>query len=282
MMRHSLFYLSLSALLFSACMEVSPIITGSGNGGGSGPTSPANQFRQVLIEEFTGVGCVKCPAGSAIIKDLIGIHGEQLIAVSIHSSGNFSVPRPQNQYDFRTTEGDALNNYLGGPLGFPSAVINRKPFGGGFNLQVGRNEWAGHIDEEKAITPKVKLDIETEFDEATRNAAIDVTIFVEETITEPDVNLSLIFTEDDIVDFQDSDNGPILDYHHEHVLRGMATPYDGQPLTEDLTVGEKITKSFNYQIPVEWKQNKVNVIAVVSLTGARKDVLQAHKVHLVE
>lgn len=280
-MRRCIFFLSLITLLFSACMEVSPIITGSG-AGGSGPTSPTNQSRQVLIEEFTGVGCTKCPAGSAVIKDLIGIHGEQLIAISIHSSGYFSTPRPQNQYDFRTTEGDALANYLGGPLGFPSAVINRKPFGGSSNLQIGRNEWAGHIDEEKAIAPKVKLDIETEFDDATRNASIDVILFVEETITEPDVNLSLIFTEDDIIDFQDSDNGPILDYHHEHVLRGMATPYDGQPLTEDLIVGEKITKSFNYQIPTEWKENNVNVIAVVSLAGTRKDVLQAHKVHLVE
>lgn len=280
-MKYCLFYLSLIALLFSACVEIPPVVTGPGPGG-NGPTPPPGQLRQVLMEEFTGVGCVKCPAGSAVIKDLIGIHGEQLIAISIHSSGGFSVPRPQNQYDFRTTEGDALNDYLGGPLGFPSAVINRKPFGGSSSLQVGRNEWAGHIDEEKAIAPKVKLDIETEFDDATRNATIDVTIFVEETITDPDVNLSLIFTEDDIVDFQDSDNGPILDYHHEHVLRGMATPYDGQPLTEDLTVGEKITKSFNYQIPTEWKQNNVNVIAVVSLTGTRKDVLQAHKVHLVE
>lgn len=280
-MNRLLFFLTLIVFSFSACEEIPPLVTGS-TPGNTGPTPPSDQLRQVVIEEFTGVACVQCPSGSAIIKDLVAIHGQQLIAISIHSSENFSVPTPHNQYDFRTVEGDALNNYLGGPLGFPSAVVNRKLFDGRSSLQLGKNEWPGFVAEEKATPPKVKLSIEPTFNAANREASIEVTIFVEETITDPNVNLSLIFTEDDIVDYQVTPSGPVDDYKHEHVFRGMATPYDGQPLTESLTIGGQITKSFNYTIPAEWKENKVNVIAMVSLAGTRKDVLQAHKVHLIE
>ena len=268
----------LLVLNFFACQEIPPMITSGPPYDPPGPDQP----RQVLIEEFTGVGCTWCPAGSAVIKELLEIHGEQLIAISIHSTGNFSIPAPENQYDFRTPEGDALNNYLGEPQGFPSAVVNRTVFDGRTSMQMGRNEWAGYVADEIKIKPKVELGIKSEFDAADRNASIDVTILVKETVTDPDVNISLIFTEDDIIDYQVTENGPVLDYNHEHVFRGMATPFDGQPLTESLTVGESITKSFNYKIPVEWKENKVNVIAVVSLAGARKDVLQAHKIHLIE
>ncbi len=271
---YSLFLLLV--LSFFSCHEVPPL------GIVDPPPPPPPSKRNVLIEEFTGVGCKSCPNGSAGIRDLISIHGSQVIAISIHSSGNFSVPSPQNQYDFRTAEGDAIKDYLGGPIGFPSAVVNRKAFDGRTSLQMKPDEWAGYVAEEKMIEPKVALSIQSEFDATSRNASIDVAIFVKETITEPNVNLSLMFTEDDIIDYQMTDNGPDPSYNHEHVFRGMATPYDGSPLTEDLTVGREVSQSFNYSIPSEWKEDKVNVIAVVSLAGEKKDVLQVHKIHLID
>src|ERR1700741_1300369 len=85
--------------------------------------------RKVLIEEFTGVRCVNCPDGSAEIENLLSLYGGNLVAVSIHS-GFFSDPYPDNLYDFRTPEGDQLLNYLGQPLGYPTAVIDRKLFNG--------------------------------------------------------------------------------------------------------------------------------------------------------
>ncbi|MDV7402453.1 hypothetical protein RZS08_64120, partial [Arthrospira platensis SPKY1] len=65
----------------------------------------------MLIEEFTGVRCVQCPAGSADIETYLAIHGEQLIAVSIHAGG-FSFPFDESVHDFRTEEGEALNSFL--------------------------------------------------------------------------------------------------------------------------------------------------------------------------
>lgn len=267
------YLLSFIILTLTACQEVPPVIT---------PPPPTD--RTVLIEEFTGVGCIRCPDGSIYIKELLAEHEEQLIAISIHA-GEFSNPYPQNLYDFRTDEGNALQDYLGQPFGFPTAVINRRKFDGQFSLQVFRDEWAGYINEEKARPPMVNIDIESNFDNGSRNATIGVTLDIDESITYPDVRLTVAFTEDNIVDHQltptsSPDTDP--DYVHNHVLRGTATPYDGIPITEDLTIGSQLTKSFTYSIPTEWKENDVNVIAFVSLNGEQKEVLQAYKVHLIE
>ena len=272
-MKRFFFFLSLLAFLFSACDEIPPTL------------NVKKEKRQVLIEEFTGVSCIQCPAGSAEIKALIAQHGRQLIAVSIHSAPTFSEPYPESLFDFRTEEGNDFYTYLGAPQGFPSATVNRKLFDGRSKLQLGRGDWAGYILEELSKDPKVEISIKPDFDANTRKASIEVTLFVVETITEPVVNLSVIFTEDDIVDHQlTPESSPTTDpnYKHEYVLRGTATPYDGTPITESLTAEAVITKTFEYTIPSEWNENKVNVIAAVNLNGEVKEVLQAHQVHLVE
>lgn len=281
-MKRLLFLSSFIAFSFFACEEVPPLVTGSMGPGDSEP--PTEQKRQVLIEEFTGVSCIQCPSGSAIIEDLLAIHGPQLIAVSIHS-GDFSIPYDDNLYDFRTSEGDALVNFLGQPFGYPSSVVNRRLFENQFDLQLGKDEWAGYVAEEKLKDPKVKIEIVPEFVASTRNVRIDVKLFVQEDITDLDVRLSVMFTENNIVDHQlTPDSSPDTDpnYVHKHVLRDMATSYDGDPITESLIVGTNVTKTFNYTLPNSWDETNTSIIAFVSLGGADKSVLQAHEVHVIE
>lgn len=281
MNRYTLFFLVFYAMAFFACEEIPPTVTGAMGGGG--PVQPEDQKRQVLVEEFTGVRCINCPNGSLIIEDLRAVYGPQLVVVSIHS-GQFSDPYPESQYDFRTAVGDQLLNYLGQPFGYPSAVVNRKKFDGQFDLQLGSNEWAGYIAEELASPPRVLIDIRPDFDPSTRKAQIETTLFIVETISEPDVRISVVFTENNITDHQltpssSPDTDP--DYQHKHVLRDMATPFDGILIAEPLTAGARITRSFDYTLPDEWVAENVSVVVVVSLAGEIKDVLQAHEVHLI-
>ncbi len=283
MKKYILFFVS--ALFFlSACDEISPTVTGSMAGGGGGGTDPVeDQKRQVIIEEFTGVRCVQCPAGAAFIRDLLALHGNQLIAVSIHA-GDFTNPYQESQYDFRTDEGTQLLSYLNEPFGFPSAVVNRKLYPGQFDLQLGQGDWAGYIASEMDVAPKVRINIEPEFDSGSRELTLDVTLYVDEAITDPDVRLSIMITENDIKDLQitPASSTPQADYSHMHVLRDMLTSYDGNPITESLSAGAEIKKSFTYTVPGDWKEENCEIVAIVSLAGASKDVLQAHQVHLVE
>ncbi|MFQ5448035.1 MAG: Omp28-related outer membrane protein [Saprospiraceae bacterium] len=279
-MIRKIFLFVLLALSFTACDEIAPPVTGS-----MGPVDPGpdvtGQQRQVLIEEFTGVRCVNCPAGSAAVEDLSAVHGAQLVAVSIHA-GEFSPPYSDSNHDFRTPEGDQILSYLGEPFGYPTAVVNRRLFDGEFDLQLGQSQWAGFIAEEKAIPPKVKIAIEPAFNNTNRILIVDVTLFVQEDISDPDVRLSIMITESGIQDVQLTPAGKDAGYIHKHVLRGMMTNYDGDRLTETLGTGAEITKPYSMTLPAVWDENHCDVIAFVSLAGESKDVLQAHKVAVVE
>lgn len=281
-MKRYILLLVFPLFFLSSCEEIAPVVIGS-DGGGGGNTTVKDQKRQVLIEEFTGVRCVNCPAGSAFISDLLAINAPQLIAVSIHA-GEFAPPYPQSLYDFRTPEGDQLLSYLGEPFGYPTAVVNRSKFDGQFDLQLGQGEWAGYIAEEKESAPKVRIDIKPEFNSSTRELKVKVALFVDETITDDDVRLSVMITESDIKDMQltPASSQPNAGYTHKHVLRGMMTNYDGAPLTESLVPGAEIEKSFSKSLPAEWKESNCKVIAFVSLAGEKKNVLQAHEVELVQ
>lgn len=278
-----LFFIGFSVSFFSSCDEIPPQINPQMGpiGNPNDTTSVDNQQRQVLVEEFTGVDCVNCPDGSQAIETLLDIYGEQLIAISIHA-GFFAPPIEESQYDFRTQEGDLILSYLGEPLGYPTGVVNRKKFDGEFDLQLGKGQWAGFIAEEVAIAPSVKIEIEPAFDISSRELDVDVTLHVQENITDPDVRISVMVLEDDIIDAQVTPDGVDEGYKHKHVLRDMLTNYDGDILSEDLIASAQIEKSFSSMIPEGWVAANCKVVVFVSLGGQLKDVLQAHQVKMVE
>lgn len=277
--------LAFCLLFVFACDEIPPDIsnTGGSNTGG-GDTTLENQKRQVMVEEFTGVRCINCPEGSTAIENLLDVNGDQLIAVSIHA-GFFSPPYPQNQYDFQTTAGDNILNYLGQPQGYPTAVIDRKLYGGESSLQVGRETWAGYVAAQLQEEPSAKIAIDVDYTEADRTAEITVTILVEEDLNLDDPRLTLMITENNIVDAQlTPESSPDLDleYVHKHVLRDLITNFDGNAIEQALTAGTIISEPFAYTVPEEWKEADCSIIAFLNNSGSSKEIIQAEEVHLIE
>ena len=111
-MKKIAFFLFISAFLVLSCEEASVVIHPDMENNPE-DTTTENQLRQVLIEEFTGVRCVNCPAGSEAIENLLDSYGDQLVAISIHA-GFFSPPMGESQYDFRTDEGNNLMSFMTG------------------------------------------------------------------------------------------------------------------------------------------------------------------------
>lgn len=274
-MKQVLFSIVISAFMFSACEEVPPVISPI-MGNPDDTSGVQTQQRQVLIEEFTGVRCVNCPAGTQAIQSLLSAHGDQLVAVSIHA-GFFSDNYPQSLYDFQTPEGNSLLAYLGEPLGFPTAVVNRKLFDGEQDLQLGQSQWPYFIGQELATPPSVKIDITPEFNAVTRVLKADIDLFIEENIAESDVRLSVMITENGIVDYQLTPDALISNYVHLHVLRDMMTNYDGNPLTEPLVDGAEISKSYTLTLPDGWVADNCHIVAFVHFGGGSKEVLQAQE-----
>lgn len=257
------------AAFFSGCVEVVPEIS----------TDFTYTGRKVLIEEFTGVQCVNCPEGSKKIEELVALHGDNLIPISIHAGG-FAPPYNESLYDFRTPEGTILENSLLGPvLGFPSATVNRRVFDGENERPIVLRKWAGYIVQELFEQPKLDILIDNDFDATSRELTIDVTLNFSETVTDP-LGISIMLLEDDIIDYQLTPAGKQSDYSHKHVLRTMLTDYNGDVVSPSQTVsGQKSEYTYTFAVPAEWNAEKCSVVAFVSKTDGDLGVLQVNLEH---
>lgn len=280
MLRYTYLILSFFVLLALSCDEIPPILNPN-NGGGGGISPVEEQTRQVLIEEFTGVHCVNCPAGSQAIEVLLDIHGQNLVAVSIHA-GFFATPYPESQQDLATTAGNSILSSLGDPAGFPTAVVNRHHFEGEDSRQLAQSSWAGYIAQEQLSPPQVKIDLQTTFNETTRQLTLDVDLYIEEDITEDDVRLSLYLTENNIIDLQETPDSVQTDYVHKHVFRDAISATNGDLINENLTANSVISRSYTYTLDNSWVASECHVIGFVHLGGSTLNVFQAHEVTVIE
>ncbi|MEM9822760.1 MAG: Omp28-related outer membrane protein [Bacteroidota bacterium] len=266
-------------LAFFSCSEQTPEIPClSCEQETGGPDDP--QLKKVLIEEFTGVHRVNCPAGSVEIEGLLDFYGSGLIAVSIHA-GFFSDPYPESQFNFQTDEGEALNNFLDFPQGYPTAVINRKLFSSEDDLQLDRSSWGGYVAQELDLETEVNLTLALSYDSATRELRATTTInpLVDQS---DEVRISVMLTETDIADVQLTPDGEQADYLHKHVLRDMLTPFDGEMINEAFVAGASIEKTHSIVLKDEWVANKMDVVVFVHKAGSSREILQAELSHLPE
>lgn len=282
-MKKYIFLLLFFGLSFSACDENMPVIDCLSCDDEQNPPPPP-ESKRVLIEEFTGVRCINCPAGSIELENLLSQFGESLVAVSIHAEF-FANPYSESNYDFRTDEGEEIINFLGLPEAYPSAVIDRKQFSGESDLQlVGQASWPGRISQQVDEMAKISLVVENEYNSTSRDLSVNVVGQVQENVNE-EVRLTIMITESGIVDAQlTPDSSPDLDlnYVHKHVLRNTLTAFDGDVLASSLVAGAGFDKTYTYTLPEAWDATKCTVIAFVHLAESSKEVLQTTEVSLAD
>lgn len=257
---------------FFSCEENMPIV----------PDAPViDTARKVMVEEFTGVACVGCPSGSAELELLLSQYGSNLVVVSIHTS-DFGTPLPSSNFDFRTNEAEEIADYLGRPAAYPSAVVNRKDFdGGAYFLQSDKTLWSGFISQELEEDPKLSVNITKAYNDATRELEVRVSGSAEEEIV-GDLRLTIMVTENNIIDAQDVENvGIVEDYKHKHVFRTTMTQSTGDPLVTDMSVGDTYDKTYTMTLSDEWKTADCEIIAFVNLVnGQKKEILQVESAHV--
>lgn len=283
-MKKLLFLSVFAALIITSCKEIMPTIPPLSNKGAV-IVDPTVDNRKILIEEFTGVRCVNCPAGSREIENLLRSFPDNLIAISIHA-GFFSPPYNESLYDFQTDDGNNfVGTYLGGePFAYPSATVNREKTNNG-SFYTTLSEWAGLITNEIAEDIQVTLEMDRTYNEASRDLDVEVTVNPKTSIPN-DLRITLIITENNIVDYQllPDPDGKIADYKHKHVLREIVTPVDGEIVSDqELVAGMSIDKSFSFTLPDDWVAENCAVVAVVHRnTPDSKEVLNAEEVHVIE
>lgn len=265
-------------LLFSACKE-KPIEI---------PDLSVGK-RRVLAEEATGVRCSQCPDGAktlTALQETFKAEGRELIVISIHAAANFSVPytgNPANLYDFRFPEANAYATNVGALEGFPSAAIDRRLLPNETSTFLNpHTRWEGVIRSEFAKDYGLDIFLDNAFDPATRLLTIKADIVPDQTLSGEN-RLTVVITQDSIIDLQNEHDVFIPNYVHRHVLRDVITSTDGDIITEPLLAGSIIRKSFTVPIKDTWDEKHCQVVAFVHHGGAPdKEVLQAVEKHAVE
>jgi len=270
-MKYKLLFPLLAAAALQACKEVPVTIPELSVGD-----------RKVLAEELTGVRCPNCPDGTSTLVSLSDQLGDNLVIVSIHAAPGYDNPYAESLYDFRTGDGKAMANFIGAASFYPTAAINRRLVQPEPEPYLPRAVWSGIISEELAKPPVVGLFMESEFDAVNRQLDIEVTIAPEATLY-GEHRLTVLITQDSIVDYQKKGLEKIPDYVHRHVLRDILTQPTGNVIEEALSPAAAVTKNFSITLPAEWNEKHCSVVAFVHHgTTPDKEVLQVEEVHVVK
>ena len=180
----------------------------------------------------------------------------------------------QSQFDLSTNEGEQLDALIGPVQAYPSAAINRNSFGTGNNIHFSPS-WAGFVEEELALPPELDIQITNSFNENNGELTSNIAVNFLETLT-GDLSLSVMVTENNIVDAQLDTSGLIDAYTHKHVLRTMLTNVAGNPIPTQAT-GTSLEENFTFNIPAEWNVDNCSVVAFVHRAAPDLKVFQVNE-----
>ncbi len=276
MIRSIYTFLSGLCLLLTACNENQPHYV---------LIQPSTGDRTILIEEFSGALCPNCPQGTQELDNLKGIYGDQIVIVTVHA-GDFAFQYEDSKYDFTTDMGDELLQILGNPIGYPSAVINRKLDGQFY--QSFSTRWSSLISEALEEENTVTISGNVSYEPGSRSLfAVFRALPLQD--LEGTLKMSVIIKEDKIVDPQADravSTGKVVDYVHKNVLRiALSTP-SGDILGTDPSEFQPLEKDYSFTLPPEngwWVDTNCQIVAFLTLeNGAAMEVLQAIELPLVE
>lgn len=236
--------------------------------------------RKVLVEELSGVNCTNCPDGARELSKIETALGkDKVVSVTIYPSlyGILSRPYTDSKYDFRIKEGDDLVKYLGVADGIPAVSVNRtiNNVGATNPFMLSLTQWAGIIRDQLQEEPSIGMFMENTYEAATRTLNIQLNLSPEKTLS-GEHRLTVLLTQDSIIDVQNDKGVKVKEYVHRHVLRKILTQPTGEVISEALTINALITKKLTFVLPTEWEAKHCKVVAFVHRSGTPDfKVLQA-------
>jgi hypothetical protein len=229
--------------------------------------------KKTLMTEFTGHLCGNCPPASIYLSDTLKEkYGDSLVIVSIHSgyfactcpSGNLCGSCPgggENDHyltDFTNQTSDDWYAYYG-IVNNPKGVVD-----GAATLSY--QTWDAAIANRLTVPAKVRIKILNTYTDADRRVRACVETKFLSNMTD-DYKLSVLLTEDDIVDYQEWYNHApqhVSDYVHHHVLRTAFNTSLGIPIASDTTAANTaITSGYNINLDPAWNADNCYVVAFV-------------------
>jgi hypothetical protein len=224
-------------------------------------------YRQVLLEEFTGHLCVNCPEAAKLAHDLAESLDDKLIIYTIHA-GVFAQVQNNNVFntDLRSVPGDRIYTDFQ-IFANPMAMVNRLPYNGLY--QIFKDNWTAAVTAEiqkpNAANMRVsntyfpnqrilKVDVESEFLGQPQGEFKLVVFLVEDSIVSPQLNNNPLIGPD-----------TLFNYVHRNVLRANVSPTYGTLLGDNglVVAGEMYKKDYTFLISNDWVATKCRIIAYI-------------------
>lgn len=238
--------------------------------------------KKVMVEEFTGVSCPPCPAAQRKLQQFNQTHPNKMVVIAYHIK-NFPQTNPtdKSKYDFRTDDATDAGGIFGGVGQLPNAGIDRTVTNNGKRLY-DASTWSATIEGRMVLPSPVNIHMVSTYDDATREAIIKVKIAYTSAVTVNQV-LTLAIVENDIEDAQKDGLTEVENYIHEHILRDIITPVNGNAFLNnvDKPAGRVYERTFKYTVNKDWKADNCKLVAFVTNDdGDNKEVVQAEEIYL--
>lgn len=291
--------LILIGVLADSCKEVNPVLTAGKHNVLSDTTyveSPVQTAdpKVELIEMFTGVSCINCPAAHTVLDNIISAHSDRVIGVALHSTAEPASQDndpPYARQQLGSADAQAIISHFGEPGARPVGSVDRVSHTGTFGVasvyDIAAN-WGGYTNTQLALTSPVNIVLSNTStidsispDSASRKLAIAVELHYTAAQADSD-KLSIFLTEDSIVTSQlQSDNSNDQNYVHNGVLRAAVTDPLGDRINAKLTPGTVVRKIYIFEIPRKaWRLEHMNIIAFVHRYQGSDEILQARTIRV--
>ena len=172
--------------------------------------------RNVLIEEFTGVGCGYCPDGHYRANLICEQYKDHAWAINIHAGGYAT------NSGYTTDYGDGIHNLFYNEIdGYPCGVVNR-------GSAQSRGDWAATAANIRTQDAIVNIGAEGEMDAATRTVTLHFEVYYTGNSTQTTNYFNVAIVQNNIIgpqsnygDYNPEYMMPDGSYCHMHMLRDL-------------------------------------------------------------
>ena len=271
---HSPFIILAAALLlFASCDKIEEenyIVFAGASGQWYDGNGVSDHSQRAILEKYTGVRCVNCPAADDAINAALAQYGDKMIALSIHDSSSFTRPIGDTPR-LSTEDGNAWSLFFGVREAgqYPTALVNRTLAGSAWDTFIPTSGINSRIENAIGQTTRVAVADSAFLKGDTLNITVDIEYL--QNISD-DLTVTLLIMEDGLVVTQrQADGSDKEDYVHNHVLRDVITDIWGADIKAEGTQGEKRVAMFTYTAyKPEWKLENCHIVAMISNKTTRE------------
>jgi hypothetical protein len=240
-----------------------------------------NNFKKVLIEDYTGHKCGNCPAAATEAESIKLAMGDSAVIVAVHA-GFFAKTDLTYPTSYTTAVGNAWDGSTGfdvGAFGNPNGMVNRIGFSTTNHIK-GYTTWRALAKNEVKKSHQVKIDLKTKYDPDTKGINVYASAQFKQNLS-GNYYLNIVYFEDGIVGkqkyYQPAPGKDSVGYVFNHVLKGEINGNWGEQIANSPLSGTIVSKKYlNIALSNGINDNKTHIVAFV-YDNTTKEIIQVEE-----